>query len=265
MSKTTAADLFQLARYVYKNEKLIEITSTDVFYFPSVSGEGDRMLSSRNHLISRYTYANYTYSAAKGLMSNVGKDSSSFVAIAEKNDRNLAAIVLNSPDNKNLTVYKDVINLFEEGFYRFRSVKIASEDEIVTQVNVKGCWSGNAVLCTDRTVKSLVPVNYNKELITTEIIVDKGKWAPVKKGEKLGTIKYFYDGGFMAEANLVAVKNEKFNILSILKNTLFTKLNAFVLFVIFGIVAAFLYLKYTATLKKEKRKKKRKEITGRKN
>ena len=264
ISKTTAKDLFLLARYVYKNEKLMEITSTDVFYFPSLSGGDNRMFSSRNHLISRYTYASYTYSAAKGLMSNVGKDASSFIGIAEKNDRNLAAIVLNSPDNKSMTVYKDVINLFEEGFNRFKMVKIASEEEIVTQVKLKGCWNGVAVLCTDRTVKALVPLDYDEALVTNEIVAQEGKWAPVKKGQKLGTIRYFYDGEFLAETDLVAVKNENFNILAIFKNTLFTKLNAFLLLIFLGIVAAFLYLKYNALLKKEKRKNKRNEITGRK-
>lgn len=265
VSKTTAKDLFLLAKYVYKISELIDITSTDVFYLPSLSGGNDRMFSSRNHLISRYTYASYTYSAAKGLMSNVGKDSSSFVAVAEKSGRELVAVVLNSPDNKSMTVYKDVINLFEEGFNRFKTVKIASEEEIVTQMKLKGCWNGYAVLCTDRTVKALVPLDYDKSLITSEVVTDEGKWAPVKKGEKLGVIKYFYDGEYVAEANLVAVKNERFNILAILKNTLFTKLNAFLLFILLAIIAVFLYLKYNAILKKEKRKNKRKEITGRKN
>lgn len=265
ISKTTAEDLFLLARHVYKNKDIIDITSTDIFYLPSVSGTGDRMFSSRNHLISRYTFSNFTYSAAKGLMSNVGKDSSSFVAVAERNDRNLAAIVLNSPDNNKLTVYRDVINLFEEGFNRFKMVKIASEEEIVTQVKLKGSWNGFAVLCTDRTVKVLVPLDFDKELVTSEIVAKDGKWAPIKKGEKLGTIRYYYDGLFMAETNLVAVKNENFNILAILKNTLFTKLNAFLLFIVLGVLAAFLYVRYTAMVKREKRKNKRKEITGRKN
>lgn len=266
ISKTTAKDLFTLAQYAYKNQQLIDITSTEIFYLPALSpGGNDRMFSSRNHLISRYTYASYTYSAAKGLMSNVGKDGSSFVAVAEKNDRKLAAIVLNSPDNKSMTVYKDVINLLEEGFNRFKMVKIASEEEIVTQVKVKGCWNGYAVLCTDRTIKALVPIDYDKELVTFEINADESRWAPIKKGEKLGTIRYLYDGEYVAETSLVAVRNENFNIFAIFKNTLFTKFNSVFLFVLVGTVAVFLYLKYSALLKKEKRKNKRQEITGRKN
>ena len=266
VSKTTAQDLFLLAQSAFKNKALMEITSTDVFYLPPLNAGGnDRMFSSRNHLISRYTYSSYTYSAAKGIMSNVGKDSSSFISVAERNDRRLAAIVLNSPDNKGMTVYKDVINLLQEGFNNFRSIKIASEQEIITEVMVKGCWNKNAVLCVDRTVKALVPNDYEKELITNEINVTEGKWAPVKKGEKLGEIKYYYDGEFIATANLVAVKNENFNILAILKNTLFTKLNAFLLFIVLAIILVFLYIRYTSIIKKEKRKKKRREITGRKN
>lgn len=265
ISKTTAKDLFLLAQNAFKNKTVMEVSATDVFYLPSFTGGNDRMFSSRNHLISRYTYSNYTYSAAKGLMSNVGKDSSSFVAVAEKNDRRLAAIILNSPDNKGMTVYKDTINLLLEGFNNFQSVKIASEEEIVTEVPVKGCWSGSALLCVDRTVKSLVPNDYDKALITNEITVTENKWAPVKKGEKLGEIKYYYDGEYMASANLVAVKDEGFNLLAILKNTLFTKLNAFLLLIVLVIVLAFLYLRYISIIKKEKRKKKRREITGRKN
>jgi len=265
VSTTTAKDLFTLAKHAYENEQIMKITSTDVFYLPSLTeGGNNRMFSSRNHLISRYTYSSYTYSAAKGLISSVGKDSSSFIAVAEKNDRHLAAIVLNSPDNKDMTVYKDVINLLEEGFNNFRSVKIASEEEIVTEVKVKGCWSGSALLCTDRTIKALVPNDYDRQLITNEIVVSEGEWAPVKKGDIMGKISYFYDGELIASTNLVAVKNESFNVLAILKNTLFTKLNAFLIFVLLVIVLAILYLRYTSMLKKEKRTKKRREITGRK-
>ena len=36
VSKTTAGDLFLLARYVYKIPEIIDITSTDIFYLPSV-------------------------------------------------------------------------------------------------------------------------------------------------------------------------------------------------------------------------------------
>ena len=266
ISKTTAKDLATFARYVCDIKDIIDITSTDVFYLPPLNAGGsDRMFSSRNHLISRYTFSSYTYSAAKGLMSNIGKDTSSFLGIAEKNDRKLIAVVLNSPDTKNMTVYKDVINLYEEGFNRFINVSIAQENEIISEVKVKGCWSGSAVLCIDTAVKAYIPIDYDKELITSEIFVQEGKWAPVKKGEKMGTVRYFYDGNFIAETNLVAVKNENFNLFAILKNTLFTKLNAYILFVILLVVAVFLYLRYSAILKKEKRKKKRREITGRKN
>ncbi|MBQ2897681.1 MAG: D-alanyl-D-alanine carboxypeptidase [Clostridia bacterium] len=266
LSTTTAKDLVILARKACDNDTIISITSTDVFYLPPVSSGGsNRMFSSRNHLISRYTYSAYTYKAAQGLMSNVGKDSSSFLGVADKNDRKLIAVVLNSPDNKDMTVYKDVINLFEEGFNNFRSISIASEQEIISEAKIKGSWNGNVLLCVDTAVTAFVPNDYDKGLITNEITKDDGKWAPVKKGDIMGKVKYYYDENFIAEANLIAVKDENFNILAILKNTLFTKLNAYLLLIVLVIVLAVLYLRYTSIIKKEKRKKKRREITGRKN
>lgn len=259
VSKTDAKDLVVLSDKIMNTPVLKEIIKTDLF---NISKNGkDVSYSSRNHLISKYTYSDYTYSAASGIMPAYSENGVNFIAYAQKDSISLTAIIIDSPNDKNQTVYRDAINILNYGFNNFYPVLICREGDITDQAKVTGGSSDSVILQCDKSVKAPLPYNYDKDKITFEISKTADVYsAPIKKGEKLGTITYFYDKKFVVTEDLVADKDIKLSFGGILRDTVFKKINTKILF--FVILIIFIYIVVSSRNKEKKAKlaKKRKEI-----
>lgn len=257
--KTTVYDLAKLAKYAMDMPTFSEICATDVFYVTLKDKE--QKFSSRNHLISKYTYSDYTYRAAMGIMPSYFKDNANFIAYAEKDSSKLIAIIVNSPSDSNLTVYKDVINLLNYGYDNFYYSIICREGEIIDQMPVKGGSSSTVTLQCDSSVRAPLPYKYDQDLLTVEIRkTDEKLKAPIKKGTILGYADYSYGENHIATVPLVADKDIKFSFVSFIHDTLFGSINPVLLFIIILIIFVWFMLSAKSKAQKAKRAKKRKEI-----
>ncbi len=261
ISKTTVDDLFILTQYAYKNELFMSVVSTELFYLPPVKeGGNERKFSSRNHLISRYTYSTYTYSAANGMLHSINKDSTSMIATASKKGADLVAIIIGSPDNKSLTVYKDAINLFEYGFNKHTYRTICTKGEGLHQAEASGATEQVCVLVADNSYKALLPIMFDAEKLTVEIDAPDSVKAPVKQGDIIGKAIYKYDGEYILTVPLAASKDLSFNIFAFIGSKLFSKINTFSLFIIIIAILFFIILSYNSAKKKLERRRRAKEI-----
>ena len=237
ISKTTVNDLYILAKAVSQNKDIMDVLAMDQFEL-MFENETTKIFSSRNHLVSRYTYSDYTYSSANGMMVSRTGNTESIIATAEKNGTSLIAIVVNSPDD--FSIYKDAINLFEHGFSNYYPRKICSEGDIIEQVSVPNGKTSSVHLVTDRDVQALLPLGYTKDKITTKATAPKELTAPLTKGQKIGTVDYLYDGKKVATVFLVAENDVKDSPIAYLYNQILSKVNvlliiAVILFIIFVI------------------------------
>ena len=257
--KTTVFDLVKLAQYAMELPLFSEICATDVFYI-NINGQ-EKKFSSRNHLISKYTYSDYTYKAAMGIMPSYFTDNANFIAFAEKNSSKLIAVVVNSPSDSNLTVYRDVINLLNYGYNNFYYSIICREGEIIDQLPVIGGNTDFVTLQCDASVRAPLPNDYDPELmeITVRKTQEKVK-APVKKGAILGYADYKYGENHIATIPLVADKDIRFSIFSFINDTLFASVNATFLFILILIIFSWCILSAKSKAQKAKRAKKRKAI-----
>jgi D-alanyl-D-alanine carboxypeptidase (penicillin-binding protein 5/6) len=258
---TTVDDLFILAKYVYKNELFKSVVSAELFYLPPLKeGGNDRKFSSRNHLISRYTYSTHTYSAANGMLHSINKDSTSMIATAYKKGADLVAIIIGSPDNKSLTVYRDAINLFEFGFNKHTYRTICTKGEGLHQVQAVGASDQVAVLVADNSYKALLPVSYDADKLTVETEAPEVLKAPLKQGETIGRAVYKYDGEFVMSVPLAVSKDISFNLFAYIGSKLFSKINTFLLFILIIVALFFIIISYNSAKKKAERRKRAKEI-----
>jgi D-alanyl-D-alanine carboxypeptidase/D-alanyl-D-alanine carboxypeptidase (penicillin-binding protein 5/6) len=236
-SKTTIQDLYILAKAVYADKDIMEILKKDKFEMPVP--DGVETFSSRNHLISRYTFAEYTYSAANGMIASRSDGSQSIIATAEKNGSALVVIIANAPDDN--SIYKDTINLFEHGFKNFYPREICSEGDIIEQASVPNAKNGFVRLVAEKNVTALLPVGYSKDKITVTVDAKDNLSAPIKKNTKAGTATYYYDDSQIAKVNLVVEKDIEKSVISYIYNKFLSKINvllviAILLFIIFVIV-----------------------------
>ncbi|MBO5454219.1 MAG: D-alanyl-D-alanine carboxypeptidase [Clostridia bacterium] len=253
ISKTTVNDLYILARAVSKDKDIMDVLAMDQFEL-MFENEEMEMYSSRNHLISKYTYSDYTYSAANGMMVSKNNGTESIIATATKNGSTLIAIIVNSPDD--FSIYKDTINLFEHGFKNYYPRKICTAGDIIEQVNVPNGKTPVLHLVTDRDVMTLIPLGYTKEKITTQSQIPEEISAPVTKGQKIGTVEYLYDGKKVATVSLVAENDVKGSPFAYLYNQFFSKVNTLLIIAILLFIIFVIYYK-NKSIKKKKAKRAR--------
>ncbi len=249
-SKISVKDLAALAKTAYENDFLADIFSTVEFEL-----NGKRH-TSRNHLLSKYTYSDFTYSAATGMMVCQRKDSCDLVATASRGSASLLAIVIGSPKSDLGRHFLDSINLFEHGFNNFTVRTVCRENTILGQVEVSSGAEDSVTLEAAENCTAYTPISYNESLLSYEVVTDEKVTAPVKKGEVLGKAIYYYEGSEIAQVPVVASENVSFGLVS----PILGKLNTKLLFFVVVAILVLILLRYNAAKKKEERRKKREQI-----
>lgn len=204
--KTTMQDLFKLYAHAMDLPLFKEITGTVQFELPDTNGK-PALFSSRNHLLSRYTYASYTYSpAVSGFVSFDDTKKGSMIVFAEQSGKEICGIVIGTPGD-GTEVYTDAINLLEYGYNDFTTVVVAKKGTFLKQVPVTGAMATHAVLVAEKDISVLLPVKYDEEKLTTKMEVPVSLEAPLTKNAAYGTVTYYYDGNALASCPLVAEKD----------------------------------------------------------
>ncbi|MBQ7040170.1 MAG: D-alanyl-D-alanine carboxypeptidase, partial [Clostridia bacterium] len=259
-AKTTAQDLYKLMRHAMRLNLFREISATVEFTLPTGADGTTRNFTSRNHLLSKYTYSSYLYSNAVAGFISYSESGTSFIAVCDNNGRNLYALVLNTPDD-GTQVYLDAINLAEHGYNSYQSVILAKKGTYLQQIPLKSAIEADAVLVTDRDVSALLPIGYKEEDVTLQTTVPEYLKAPLKAGDSCGTAQYFYQGRPLVTCALVAEKDIKSAPLGWILR-LFSKFNTWLVLVIIVAVSFPLYSHYKRAKRREELKRRKREIMG---
>ena len=103
------------------------------------------------------------------------------------------------------TVFDDSKNLYNWAFENYKSAKVLSDSEIITEVPVELSVKGDhLVLIPESNVYSVIPLGMDITTLEREITANDKIFAPVKQGDVLGSITLKKDGVTYATANLVA-------------------------------------------------------------
>lgn len=237
---TTARDMAIIARTAMENELFSEMASTKKLTIPPTNKyHEERVFSTRNAMINPYSDITIQYRYATGIKtghtSNAGY---CFVGSATRSDMDLISVVFNSSSYNR--AFMDTKNLFEYAHKTYRSRIVIKADEIASTCKVRWAWGkDHLVLKTNKDVKTILPRDtYKEELLRSEIIIDDKVTAPIKEGEQLGTVRFFYDDELAAEAPLYASRSVSRNYLK----QLFSYLLSGWFLTFLGIVVVFIFL-----------------------
>lgn len=194
---TTAADISIMAREALKNPKFCELVKIKTTKLPATNLNEERMISSTNHLISRYRNTFHYYPYATGVKTGATDEAGNcLVASAEKNGMSLMSIVLgceNADQKENAYSFVDSKAMFEYVFENYKSVTLATTSDIVSDSKVYEAKDSTRVaLSPSKDVIMLLPKDYTEENITADIKPQENISAPVEKGVNLGTATYTY-------------------------------------------------------------------------
>ena len=154
-------------------EKYCKIWLEDITH-ETKKGKTTFGLSNTNKLIRHYAYAT-------GLKTgSTGKAKFCISATAKKDDVELIAVIMAADDSKKRM--KDAISLLE---YGFGSCKVYREKE-----NLKL----KEIIMTEKRFSYVLSQGEDISKIKRSLHIKKNLHAPVKKGDKVGTIEYTLDG-----------------------------------------------------------------------
>ncbi len=263
---TTAKDLATAAKVAMEDDFFREIVGSKTLNIaPTNKTENERYFINTNNLVSYLRYSNYYYSKATGIKTGYTDAAGScLVASATHKDRDLICVVLKSEQS-----HEEAKALLEYGFNNFKQVEIAKKGDILGETKVKqGAGVDHVRAVAKENIVVTLPLDANADEIKSTIKYSSEEvYAPVKKGDTLGTISYTYGKKIVGTSKIVAEKEVKRHIfgflmtlgekiwgLTIVKVIVYLILTLVILFIL--LVAYGFYLSIKRSKARKRRRKK---------
>lgn len=196
---STAYDIAILSRELIT--KFPEVTKVATIWMDSIThktrrGESEFGLTNTNKLIKAYT-------GITGLKTGYTPESKHCLsATANRNDMDLIAVVLASPDSK--VRFKEAASLLDYGFANYISKKGHSSGDILGQISVAKGDKEKLEYKVKDTVTVVTSKDKAQEEIEHKISIQPNLTAPIQKGETIGKVVYFLGEEEVGEAPIVA-------------------------------------------------------------
>lgn len=195
---STALDMARLMAYAMSNNRFAELTAKKNARVDFISPK-DMSITYGNHnrLLSLYEYCN------GGKTGFTKKSGRCLVTSAEKDGVKLIAVTLNAPDDWN-----DHINMYNYGFSKITAVTDVDKDYTIN-TNVVGGTKNSVAVKPVKAIDYVKPADSNSE-VTRKVIIDSFLYAPIEKGEVVGTAQYYLDNKLLCEVPLVTTTNVEY-------------------------------------------------------
>lgn len=193
---STAYDMSLIARELLKHEQIIKYTSTYEAYLNKPNGTSTWMVNT-NKLIKYYT-------GLDGLKTGFTKTAGyCLTSTAKRNDMRLISVVMKEPSSQ--VRNSETISLLNYGFSNYKIKTILKKDQNLGTIEVQNGKKELADITILEDATNLESINDNKEY-SFNIVTDKVK-APLKKGDKVGTLELTEQGTIIKRLNITVKEN----------------------------------------------------------
>ncbi len=265
-NRTTATDMYIIAKKALENETIVKISSKYGKTMPKTNKSDIRYLYNTNPLLN--SYSEYYYEEAIGLktgttdkagaclISSATKDGYTYISIAMRGETD--KIIDGKPYNTAFLMCRYMLR------WAFNNVKmkvIADDNYILGEVGVKfGQGADYVGLVPKISIASVVHENLTIDDLTVKLsdkfpeTVD----SPIEKGESVGTAQLMYKDVVVADVELVAYQTVKKNYLWAMFSWIENIATSKVFLVVMLVIIAVIVVLYFGTKNQRKRKKRRK-------
>lgn len=193
---STAYDMSLIARELLKHEQILKYTSTYEAYLNKPNGTSTWMVNT-NKLIKYYT-------GLDGLKTGFTKTAGyCLTSTAKRNDMRLISVVMKEPSSQ--VINSETISLLNYGFSNYKIKTILKKDQKLGTIEVQNGKKELADITILEDATNLELINDNKEY-SFNIVTDKVK-APLKKGDKVGTLELTEQGTVIKRLNITVKEN----------------------------------------------------------
>lgn len=175
---TTARDLSIIAKELVKHEDILKFTSTYEEYMTKPNGEKFWLVNTNN--LIRF------YDGMDGLKTGyTPKAGYCLVGTANKNDMRLISVVMNEKEKEDRS--SETIALMEYGYSLYGSDILINKNKKLSNIYISNSKNREYPFYLEEDVKLITKKGNEKVNYTYEIKLENKK-APLKKGEKVGTL-----------------------------------------------------------------------------
>lgn len=210
---TTAHDMAIMAKELLNHPKVLEYTSVYEYYMPKPDGSTTWLVNT-NRLVRFYDGVD---GLKTGFTTNAGY---CLTATAKKNDLRLVSVVMGVETSDKRS--SDTVNLLDYGFNTYKLKVILTKDKELGKVRIENGKKdyGTVVLINDAT--ELLKVTEEESDYTFNIKINKKIKAPVKNGDKIGSVEIIDNEGHIILEEPVTIKEniKKANLCNLFKRNL---------------------------------------------
>lgn len=207
---TTASDLAKITQYAMTLPKFMEICNTT---YSTCLGE-DRPLVTTNYLIDDIRGGDYYYMYAKGVKTGSTGDDSGYclVSTAVYEGYSYLCVALGAPYSKNGEQLENGAMIDSANFYRWAFTKlqlttVIDEKTVVDEVGINYAWGKDRLkLAPAKSYATMLPTDIKASSIDKKYDLPESVNAPVKAGDKIGTVTLLYANSELARVDLVAAE-----------------------------------------------------------
>ncbi len=202
---STAYDMALITRYAMSNEKFVEIINTKSISIPTQAGSDEKRydLVNKNRLLNEYE-------GAMGVKTGfTGKAGQCFVGAAQRDGRILISVVLASGwgTKGKEQKWRDTRSILDYGFANYQYDEILNGGEKVRELPVTFSREGSVSLCYEDSLRAMLRSDERNSL-RYEISLPDTLEAPVEKGQSVGEVKIYTDGGeLVGQSKIIAEEN----------------------------------------------------------
>ncbi len=257
---TTVSDMAKITKYALQMPMFEEISNTT---YSECLGE-DRYLITTNSMIDQTRGGSYYYEYAKGIKTgSTGNDSGyCLVSTAEKDGFSYLCIAYGAKyeDEETGEYYEngamiDSKNLYEWAFDNLEMKTIIDKKDIVKEIGLKYAWNRDTIqLSPKESYSTILPSDVQMSSIDREYSLPESIEAPVKAGDKVGTVTLSYAGKELGTVELVVSETVERSELLIVMNAVRNMVTSVWFIIAVGIIILF-FLGYIVLVALYNRKK----------
>ncbi len=209
---TTVSDMAKITKYALTLPKFAEISNTVT---SDCLGE-DRYLVTTNYMIDENRGGEYYYPYASGIKTgSTGNDSGyCLVSTASKNGYTYLCVAYGAPyEDEHGESYDNGAMLDSADLYRWAfdnlSIKtIIEKNDLTKEINLQYAWNKDKLrLKPAQSYSTIMPDDVSVESIDKIYDIPESVDAPVKEGDKLGTLTLSYANQEIAKIDLLAAES----------------------------------------------------------
>ncbi|MBQ8538356.1 MAG: D-alanyl-D-alanine carboxypeptidase [Ruminococcus sp.] len=190
---TSAYDVALMSAELMKHEKIFEYTN---IWIDTLCG-GETQIVNTNKLLK-------SYDGITGLKTGTTGDAGSCIsATATRNGLSLCAVVLGATTGTER--FKDAATLLDFGFANYEMLSFNADDSSFSEISVKNGMKKTAQLeCSG--ASDMVVAKGSSDKVEQSVSLQEFVEAPVKKGQKVGTLSFSLDGKNVATFDVVTTQ-----------------------------------------------------------